>query len=305
MTAIAVISNRTGLVRSLGVLMALVCLSLSCTSGPPNVAKGARCTVRPLPEYPLTCPPQNSGVLTDGNFTSGHFWKSQSTAGWEQSGPVEILMDLGSERAFSTLRFSTARGTGGDVYYPAHVFVFAGNRSDRFAFLGDAAWDDANVPGAYETHIFSLSFPATIARYVLVRVIPQGEYLFCDEIELLGAPAGTAPQAGMSVDSIRGLTLRLKETARTARLLQNDVETLLRANTSAGKEAEGLRAMSRRIGLSFPDEDGTRSLQAEAREVRAAIYRRQHPGSSRGTPGLAMDPARPDGDPPGSCREVG
>ena len=294
MIAATLRSVHKGLVRSFGVLLVLICIPISCASGPPNIALGARCTIRPLPTYPLTCSPGDSSVLTDGKFTSGHFWTSKTTAGWEQSGPVEILLDLGGDRSYSALRFSTARGTGGDVYYPAHVFVFAGNRADSFSYLGDAAWSEQNYAGGYETNRFSLSFPEIRSRYVLLRVIPQGEYLFCDEIEVLGSPGGTTPAGGMPMDSLRNLTVRLKETAIRARLLQGDVETMLRPAAQGGEAADSLRAIRKRIGMSFPQDADIRSLREKTMAIRADLYRREHPGESlialRVSPWIPLSP---------------
>src|SRR6185369_5754716 len=123
-----------------------------------------------LPNYPLTAHASDQTSLTDGKYTFGHFWASRTTVGWENSGTVEILIDLEKSSSIDTITFSTARGNLAGVNYPANIHAFIGTDKEHFFYAGDVAQGSVNSPGAYETRKFKLESIKAVGRYVLFEV---------------------------------------------------------------------------------------------------------------------------------------
>ena len=136
------------------------------------------------PNYPRSASPFDSSSLTDGIYTKGNFWTQPTTVGWQLQEEVSITIDLGKIEVIGDVRFNTVRDTKVGISFPQNIFVFISNDNDNFRYIGDAADVSDNLPGNNEIKKFILDGIEESARYVTITCIPQGHYLFCDEIEV-------------------------------------------------------------------------------------------------------------------------
>lgn len=157
-----------------------------------NWAFGASYTLHPLPSYELTMNTGDAIELTDGRYTSGHFWTSKESVGWKDSGPIQIEIDLGVIRPVDRICINTARGIEAEVDFPEAVGLFASLERDMYIPLGDLYQGKAHGSGTYQVQKYCAFGLAASARYVLLIIRPSGRFTFLDEIEVSGsAEAGT------------------------------------------------------------------------------------------------------------------
>jgi hypothetical protein len=169
--------------------------------------------ISPPPNYPLTAVPSDRLSLTDGVNTTGHFWKSRTTVGWRRSGIIEIVMDLEKVASIEGLVFSTARGRKGDVHFPFHVYVFAGLERTHFGYVGDMAKSVSPPASDYEKRRLKMENLRLLGRYLVLEIVPKGEYVFCDEIEVYGDFEIGIPVSSGSWD-LDGVRRHVKERVR-------------------------------------------------------------------------------------------
>lgn len=138
------------------------------------------------PNYGLTDGDDRSN-LTDGYKREGpHFWQKTSTVGWNGIDEVAIDFDLEESFSISKIVINTSRGKNAGVYFPQFGFVFISEDGRNYKYIGDLMTNMENVPGDYKITQFSLSHIQRKGRYVKLLLIPNGKYLFLDEIEIFG-----------------------------------------------------------------------------------------------------------------------
>src|SRR5690606_23299207 len=126
------------------------------------------------------------GALTDGQtINSNKFWQQPTTTGWQNIKRLEIDIDLSTEESLESITFNTARGESSDVHYPRNVLAFVSEDNQDFEYVGDIVADSLNRSGAYEVKKFSLDNINKSGKYVKLVVVPNGKYVFCDEIEII------------------------------------------------------------------------------------------------------------------------
>ncbi|TAM97762.1 MAG: hypothetical protein EPN39_10625 [Chitinophagaceae bacterium] len=141
-------------------------------------------TLSALPNYPLSAPSTDKTSLTDGIYTSpGNFWTKSTTVGWEHR-QVTITIDLGTIASIGTVTFNTAGYSKAHVFFPKAVFIFISEDNKRYFYVGNAVAVNGNEPEDYEVKKFSLKSIDRKARYIKLTVIPNGWFIFCDEIEV-------------------------------------------------------------------------------------------------------------------------
>lgn len=133
--------------------------------------------------YSQTSSDLSNKILTDGIYTQGYFWAKQTTVGWLNKERVEITIDLKNSVPVDSVVFSTAGGTA-EVYFPRHLYVFLSDDMENFAFIGDAAEKVDRKYQGYELKRISLNKINKKGRYVKIVAIPDGIFLFFDEIEV-------------------------------------------------------------------------------------------------------------------------
>jgi hypothetical protein len=159
----------------------------SCNSSAQDIGLHSKYSLSLQPNYSLSAPSNDSTALTDGNYSSSlfKFWKQQSTVGWQTVNPIKICIDLGKIGSIGAIGFNTVRSLREGVYFPTNIFVFTSSDKNQLFYAGDAASDSENQPGSYKIKKFMLNIKAK-ARYLYIVVVPKGNLIFCDEIEVIG-----------------------------------------------------------------------------------------------------------------------
>jgi len=165
---------------------------------------GKSYTITPKLNYQLTAPATDCCLLTDGKYSEGSsFWVQKTTAGWEATKTIEIVIDLDKVSTIGSISFNTARGEHSGVYFPKHVAAFVGSDMEHFEYVGDIAHSIENLPGEYKIKRFVLDKIGVAGRYVLLVFQPKGTYFFCDEIEV--TEGGQAAQGNGSLNKSEAL----------------------------------------------------------------------------------------------------
>ena len=168
-------------------------------NGAENVALGRPYALEPAPNYSGCRGESDSRDLTDGKLCPDAkypIWIQQGCVGWSHpKGPVKITIDLGKETPVGRVRFFTAAGSG-DVRWPTVLDIEASSDGQAFHALGSLADDNDNRDAlsgtGYRRAVMEAAFPAVAARYVRLRALPAGQYIFCEEIEILRAAGAAA-----------------------------------------------------------------------------------------------------------------
>ena len=198
-----------------------------------NLALHKSYTLSVSPNYPHTAPASDKTSLTDGIYTKGYFWGQATTVGWEHV-PVIITIDLENPQPISAVTFNTVRRQDQFVNFPKNIFVFASNDNNHFQYVGDAAEDTGNVRGPYLVKKIALTNIRAIGRYVRLSVIPNGTFLFCDEIEVMKGNATVLSRPLISKDSLKLIEDSVKNVAF---LKQNLKKSIGRLQNITGNKA--------------------------------------------------------------------
>ena len=186
----------------LSLMIACVICACSYDSYPQNIALNKPYTFSQPPNYRLCSADPDHKLLTDGNYTPTHFWTAQTTVGWH-SKKISIEIDLQTASTIDKVTFNTARGSTSGVQYPSYIFVFTSSDKKNYIYDGDAAIDPGNTAGAYAVKKFTLSGINRTARYVQLVIVPNGTFVFCDEIEVLaGQQAGHRTAGGSATANV-------------------------------------------------------------------------------------------------------
>lgn len=200
------------------------------------------------PNYPYTAPSSDKSSLTDGVYSKGYFWAAKSTVGWEHV-PVFITIDLEQSQPISSVTFNTVRRQDQFVNFPKNIFVFVSNDDENYQYAGDAADDTGNVPGPYLVKKFVLNNIKATGRYIKISVIPNGTFVFCDEIEVWKG----AQSAGRQTYPIAKNNLKLAEDSiKNIEFLKQNLRTMLNKLRMSHRNANFKRdAMIDQIGKSL------------------------------------------------------
>jgi len=209
-----------------------------------NLAFGKFYTLSLKPNYSLTALATDTTSLTDGKYTFGRFWTQKTTVGWQNAKSVNVLIDLGKNSNIGSIAFNTARGEkDAEVYYPAHIAAFVGSDREHFLYVGDLAIDPKNQPGSYQVRKFVLSGIEKRARYVFLEIIPKGQYLFCDEIEITEGGAGNEIKGSLSIDQALAFADKIRQTG-IGGILNKQLYALNKIETVAGEERHAQKTKS-------------------------------------------------------------
>lgn len=184
-------------------------------------------TVTPAPRYGLTVDAGDATQLTDGalSFGVGTLWKQRSTVGWELLPWARITIDLGAAVDIGVVAAHTGAGAAG-VAWPGPVLVFVGDEATEYRPAGELT-TGAPPPAAYGTAWYR-SPPLNVrARFVtLMCAVPNRQYLFLDEVQVLAADrTTTAAKAAPVTDLVAFMRTRAIAGHVRARI-ESDVDTL-------------------------------------------------------------------------------
>lgn len=153
-----------------------------------NIALNKPYTISALPNYKYGAPTTDKTSLTDGKYAGkGRFWTQKKTLGWRKKNKLEILINLQKEQAVEKIIFSTAAGTAG-VYFPKNIYIFLSNDGKNFEYVGDIMNKYPAINSSYGVYkVEKLESEAIhkTAHFVKLVAVPEGNYLFTDEIEVL------------------------------------------------------------------------------------------------------------------------
>lgn len=129
--------------------------------------------------------------LTDGiKKTGDKFWINTNTVGWKGKKEVVIDLDLEEEFIIESVLINTARNEVAEVRFPLHCFVFTSSNQNEYLYHGDLMQREDNILGGYKVSDFLLDIPNTKGRFVKIVLVPNGKYLFLDELEVFGKKLG-------------------------------------------------------------------------------------------------------------------
>lgn len=201
-----------------------------------NMAKGASYTLEPAPNYTYCTEVGDASQLTDGAFTTDHFWTQPSTVGWQHSRPALIVIDLGADKPIRGVSYTTAAGVAG-VYWPSSIQLFAGGDARQFHWIGDlvtlSARKHAPPLGEYALHRFWTDELKAHGRYVALAVLAE-PFTFVDEIEVYEGDAAwaTLPMPGEAIGDIAAYASRLGMRVAVQRRMQHDIDAVRAQATS-------------------------------------------------------------------------
>lgn len=209
-----------------------VCLSVIISTAPLVQAKdlgiGKAYTVDPKPNYQGTLDPFDSIQLTDGIYSTGRFWSSKTTVGWQEVGVVQLRIDLEQHAAIEKICLNTARGNHADVSFPQRVEMFIGLDRDNFSYVGNLLQGQEHDDGPYAVRTFCSKDIVAAGRYLWLFIHPNGPFIFIDELKVLGDGATTS----------RALQYPLK---------REQVQQFEKNLAAVGREANNLHFSTRRL----------------------------------------------------------
>ena len=214
-------------------------LLLSLKSWSQNLALHKSYSFSTSPNYEYTAPSSDKTSLTDGIYSKGYFWTQKTTVGWAYLPGVAITIDLGQEQSIGAVSLNTVRELAQYVNFPKNIFIFISRDNESFQYIGNAARDSGNVSGPYLIKKFSLNNISAVGRYIRLSVIPNGVFLFCDEIEVL---------KGNSISSNRGRLISIDNLSKT----EDSLENLESVRGSVERLIDKLEKQSEKSGSSNP-----------------------------------------------------
>jgi hypothetical protein len=197
--------------------------SFSCQSQ--NLAFHKKYALSVKPNYPYAADSLDQTSLTDGIYSKGRFWTEPSTDGWQRK-PVTITIDLENVEPIKEVTFNTVRSQGVGISFPKNILIFISDDKRNFKYVGDAADIPINLPGETYLKKFSLDEINLSGRFVTISVIPEGQYIFCDEIEVLKGKIPANPKINLiNTDSLKTVIDSLKKPNHNKRELLRAVES--------------------------------------------------------------------------------
>ena len=259
-----------------------------------NIARGAKYTLSPGPNYSLCTDPGDASQLTDGRSTSEYFWADKGTVGWSGAKYATVTVDLGRVEPIGGVALTTAAGAA-QVTWPAAIHVLVSDDGKTYRDAGDLVALDRKtggpMPKAYAIRRLVSTELATRGRYVQFAIIPLpgGPYMFVDEVEVFRgsedlaarAPGGDAVTAAQIFEKgriRRSLQIRfgqdvdtLRRTIAGAKLLDDATRSSLLA--SVEKAAAGLDPGALKVDRSFRAVLPLCPSHGKLFEVQAAFWR--------------------------------
>lgn len=191
------------------------------------------------PNYKYSASSSDKTSLTDGAYTSGRFWTQPTTVGWQLQG-VTITIDLDTIEPVGAITFNTVRSAAVGISYPQNIFVFLSKDNKSFHYIGDVADTSSNLPGSTLVKKFELKKIDQYARYVTLTVVPEGQFIFCDEIEVIKSnnkAVGNSPMDLIPNDSIMMVADSLKSPKHNRRILMRDIGQLIESSNKNYKSS--------------------------------------------------------------------
>ncbi|HEY9257417.1 hypothetical protein [Chitinophaga sp.] len=161
-----------------------------------NVAKNATLSVSPAPNYTLTKDKSRKEMLVDGQYSNIlFFWKDPGTLGWQNVNQVTIDFSFDTPVSVAAVKLHTVTGQKAEVNMPLSVLVFMSNDQQHWQYIGDMMDNQSAKDEYYKIIPLSLDGIHATGKYVRVLAIPNGSYLFTDEIQILAGDSNVASRS--------------------------------------------------------------------------------------------------------------
>ncbi len=241
----------------LAVFMPLIVFTMPLAQAK-DLSIGKSYSMDPKPNYQGTMDSLDSRQLTDGAYTTGRFWSSKTTVGWQVMGPIQVHIDLERPASIDQICLNTARGNDADVFFPQRVEMFISLDRDNFAYVGNLLQGQEHDDGTYAVRTFCSKDIVAEGRYLWLIIHPKGPYTFIDELKVLGE------------DSTMSRSLRYA-------LTREQVQPFEKNLAAIGLEVNNLQFSTRRL-LATLEQDGgdklsSRSTIANIRDLASNLQR--------------------------------
>ncbi len=171
-----------------------------------NVALSRPYKVEPAPNYE-TAQVDNGGILTDGKDGYWWFWRNGTSLGWSWRTSVTVSIDLQKPVAISHVQVQAGAKKSGEAYYPSQIFVYGGDGTGHYVFLGATGLQrDRESPSSGTLRNFSIRFPPHMVRKLVVLTFARGAFIWLSEIKAFGIDSG-AEIAGKSADNFTSIDM--------------------------------------------------------------------------------------------------
>lgn len=166
----------------------VVCAALATTAPVrgENLALGQPCKLAPEPNYRHCTDAADTSQLTDGARTlaDAQLWVQKGAVGWTLplDGHAEAVIDLGRVQAIDAVSVSTGANPQAEVYLPSVIVAVSDDGQDFRRAGGLVLTPEAEQLARTVLVVRALRIRG---RYVVVRLVANGVFAFCDEIEIL------------------------------------------------------------------------------------------------------------------------
>ena len=258
-----------------------------------NLARGCSYTMSPAPHYALCTDLGDKVQLTDGEYAGPDmFWGQRATVGWAGSNAAQIIIDLGAVKPIDGIIFSTASRLNAGVSRPS-IIIGVSDDGATYHIAGQLSATPISNQDPTEEYRQRMQVTGlrTRGRFVLLFVLPGGDYVFCDEIEVLAGSYDPKEVAvtgrALTPDGFRAyfnMTRRRTSLAAQCAQLADRAQAESDAAARRGGQARaaqllrteaGLRALARRIpGLPLDDaalRDAEQRLASLCAQANAAL----------------------------------
>ncbi len=244
--------------KSIGRILVLLFLASPCFAIPleaaeaekTNLALNRPYTWDPAPSYHHCTDAGDKTQLTDGKESEGYFWTQKETVGWRPKLAASVTIDLGKLEPIGGVTFRTAARAAG-VEWPCYLGIQVSNDGKTFREVGDLIELDAKengpLPSEYSVRRLSTIELETRGRFVRFVIIPTGDYVFCDEVQVFRGPESLLARdpGGKEVEDYKTLAGKYKMHGSLRRRYGYDLTGITKAVESSGlakPEAEVLKS---------------------------------------------------------------
>lgn len=169
-------------------LTVLFCFSAAVSVRAENIALGKKYALTPTPNLEGSADDGDAFQLTDGETTQGDLRTQKGGVGWSFVPWVDVTIDLERVEPIEAVAFHSAAG-GGEIEWPAPVFILTSEEGKRWFFAGDLMKLDQDQNGPRDSTQYHRRRIAgrnlgTKGRFVKLFFLPTPAYVLVDEIEI-------------------------------------------------------------------------------------------------------------------------
>lgn len=184
--------------------------------------KNAKTT--PLANYKNTSGYNDPVKLYDGKFATGRiFWSDPNSLGWKSTGQITIDIELETLSEISSISMNTAKNEAANVFFPLNVNLFISSDGKSYQYIGDISPKEFTQKNIYKAITLSKEMINSIAKYVKIVVIPEGNMFFTDEIVIKGNKTSSTAtsSAALTTSQMGKIVSENKKSEVNRRLLLN------------------------------------------------------------------------------------